>query len=216
MQDSLKILETVNNFYSQSFGHLITITVAVLAFSGIILPILVTIYQKRLFKLEHEVIENSLIEKMKAELEIAVKEIKAEYDEKEKILKSKLSEMEDELNRKFDNAKGGICHVQGCSNFDQQRWFSAFESFVNASIFFIKGKDNLNLRRVTNMINENCLPNLNANDIEHNIDTFNCFEKFLEDFATYDSDDVFTDQINSLRYQFYQCKNRNIKANGTK
>ena len=46
VQDSLKILESVNAFYSQSFGQLINITVAVLAFAGIVLPILITLYQK--------------------------------------------------------------------------------------------------------------------------------------------------------------------------
>lgn len=64
MEDSLKILEAVNSFYSQSFGQLMNITVAVLAFSGIVLPILITLYQKRLFKLEHLAIENKLLYEM--------------------------------------------------------------------------------------------------------------------------------------------------------
>ncbi len=39
--DTLQVLEKVNSFYTNSFSQLITITIAILAFSGIILPIVI-------------------------------------------------------------------------------------------------------------------------------------------------------------------------------
>ena len=111
VQDSLKILESVNAFYSQSFGQLINITVAVLAFAGIVLPILITLYQKRLFKLEHQAIQNSLATEMESRLEEGIKEIKAEYEQKEAEFEDKISKMKESLKKDLDATKGGICHV---------------------------------------------------------------------------------------------------------
>lgn len=210
MQDSLKILESVNNFYSQSFSQLMSITVAVLAFAGIILPILVTIYQKRLFKLEHEAIENSLTKKMSEELENAVKEIRAEYEEKEKHFVSEISKMKQELNSEVDKAKGGISHVAGCTELERKYFFNAFDCFIQACISYIKGRDNLNLRRVVYMVSDNCLPNLSSSDIENNGDTFKRLEEVIEQLTEYDTNGIFTDQLRGLKYQLSQCQKRKV------
>lgn len=211
MEDSLKILETVNNFYSQSFNQLIIITAAVLTFAGVVLPILITIYQKRLFKLEHDAIESSLTQKMKDELELAIKAIESEYDQKEKAFEIQMNDLKEELHREIDTAKGGISHVQGCNSFDQSDWINAFESFIGASKSYIKAEDNLNLRRVISMISENCLPNLNVDDIEQHSDTFENFEKVIETLTTYDNNGIFSDQLKSLNRQFILCKKRVAK-----
>jgi hypothetical protein len=214
MQDSLKILETVNNFYSQSFSQLINITVAVLAFSGIILPILITIYQKRLFKLEHETIESSLRKEMTDELERVKQEIKSEYEQKEKDFEMQITEMKNELHIEVDKAKGGISHVAGSNELERNNWLGAFDNFISASSRYIKAKDNLNLRRVTNIMYENCLPNFNANTIEHNNEIFNNFEEVIEKLTEYNSDGVFTDQLSALKYQLSQCKLRKKAISG--
>ena len=209
MQDSLKILETVNNFYTQSFSQLINITVAVLVFAGIVLPILITFYQKRLFQLEHEAIEKSLNKKMKEELNNAVAKIKSEYEEKEAEFESKITEMKEELHIEIDKAHGGISHVQGCNMLEQNDYFAAFDSFISACTSYIKAKDNLNLRRVTSTISTLCLPNMNSKSIEYNEDTFCRFEKLLDKLSKYDIDGAFTDQLRNLRREFSQCKKRN-------
>jgi hypothetical protein len=214
MQDSLKILETVNNFYTQSFSQLINITVAVLAFAGIVLPILITFYQKRLFKLEHEVIENSLHKKMNEELGNALAQIKLEYEAKESKFESKIEEMKEELHREVDNAKGGISHVQGCNLLAQKDYFLAFESFVQASFGYIKSKENLNLRRVISVISDNCLPNMNSKHIEDNDEAFSQFEELLDKLSKYDTDGSFTDQLRNLRRDFSQCKKRKSPKQG--
>ncbi|PKG55380.1 hypothetical protein CXF82_20245 [Shewanella sp. GutDb-MelDb] len=169
-----------------------------------------TIYQKRLFKLDHEVIENSLTKKMNERIESAVEEIRTEYEEKEKYFESQIAKMKVELHKEVDKAKGGIGHVSGYSDLNQNYYLRAFDSFVGASFSYIKGEDNLNLRRVTNMMSDNCLPNLNKKDIEHNDDIFKHFEEVIEKLTEYNSEGIFTDQLRSLKYQFSQCKKREL------
>jgi len=208
VQDSLKILETVNSFYSSSFSQLINITVAVLAFAGIVLPILITIYQKRLFKLDHEVIEDSLTKKIDEKFENAVEEVRKEYQEKEKGFEAQIEIMKKELHKEVDEAKGGISHVSGCSDLERNYYSSAFDSFIAASFSYIKAGNNLNLRRVINLISESCLPNMNKVDVEYYGDTFKRFEGLLEQLTEYDSAGIYTDQLKALQYQFTQCKKR--------
>jgi hypothetical protein len=48
VESPLELLEKLNSFYSTAFGHLMTITLAVFAFSGVILPIVFQFIQAAL------------------------------------------------------------------------------------------------------------------------------------------------------------------------
>ena len=89
MEPTLKILETVNQFYTQSFNQLILIIGAIFAFVGVFLPILISLYQKRLFRLEQKEVEASIGNTLKDELKLIEKKIKKEYEEKESELEKK-------------------------------------------------------------------------------------------------------------------------------
>ena len=208
VQDSLKILESVNTFYSQSFGQLINITVAVLAFAGIVLPILITLYQKRLFKLEHQAIQNTLATEMESRLEEGIKEIKAEYEQKEAEFEDKISKMKESLKKDLDATKGGICHVQGNNELKQELLLMAFDSFVSASFSYVKAEDNLNLRRVLGLIDEKCLPKFPKTVIEEHDESFKSFEKLLEKIREYDNNGTFVDLVQSLNKTYNTAKKR--------
>ena len=62
----IEIVDKVNSFYSGAFTQLITLTVAVLAFAGIILPILIQIIQSRTFRSEQESLKAHIDEQLKA------------------------------------------------------------------------------------------------------------------------------------------------------
>jgi hypothetical protein len=208
MQDSLKILETVNNFYTQSFSQLINITVAVLVFAGIIFPILITFYQKRLFKLEHEAIESSLTKKMKEELDNTVAKIELEYSEKEIEFELKISQIKEELYREVDRAKGGISHVQGCNDLEKGCYFTAFDSFVHAGTSYLRAKDNANLLRILNNISDSCLPRFSSKDFEDNEDVFSDLEKLMGELSEYNVEGVYMDPLRKLKRALSLCKKR--------
>ncbi len=62
MNETLTILGKVNSFYSGAWSQLIIYTSALFALIGIIIPILVQFYQKRVLKLEKESLEQIIKE----------------------------------------------------------------------------------------------------------------------------------------------------------
>lgn len=208
MEDSLKILEAVNSFYSQSFGQLMNITVAVLAFSGIVLPILITLYQKRLFKLEHLAIENKLLYEMEEKIKKATDVIKSEYEKKEMDFDNKISKMKMLFENELESIKGGVLHVQGNNELKQSDELTAFESFVSASFCYVKSEDNLNLRRVLDLINNSCLRKFNVDSFEEHGDTFKSFDELLEAVRDYDKKGVFSDLIRETNQAYSLAKKR--------
>ena len=57
MDSTLEILEKVNAFYIGAFDQLIILTVSVLAFCGVLVPILISTYQNKQLKLQQEALE---------------------------------------------------------------------------------------------------------------------------------------------------------------
>ncbi|RPA23609.1 hypothetical protein [Shewanella frigidimarina] len=211
MQDSLKILETVNNFYSQSFGQLINITVAVLVFAGIVLPILITLYQKQLFKLEHQAIEKSLVDEMQKKLDEAITTVKTEYAQKEADFEDKISDLREQFHKELDAAKGGISHVQGNNESKQGLMELAFDSYIAACFSYTKAEDNLNLRRVLRIIAEDCLSAFTSLTISEHEESFRGFEALLDEIQEYNENGVFSDLISQLNKAYSSAKHRQPK-----
>ena len=208
MQESLKILETVNTFYSQSFSQLINITIAVLAFAGIVLPILITLYQKRIFRLEHQAIEKSVFDKLKSEFDSKILELQNEYKAKEEELNSKMLDMKNEIGREIANAEGGIFHVQGNNELKSGQIVDALISFIESAIKNIEAEDNLNLRIVLGLCSNNCLSNLSEIHFQHDEFLEGKISKLIDKISKYNEKDTFTDQILDLKKSLSQAKSR--------
>ncbi|WFC12715.1 hypothetical protein [Aeromonas salmonicida] len=166
MNDTLTILEKLNQFYSSSFSHLVTITTGLLAFVGVVVPILITFYQNRQFKQEQSHIFKAL-EENKLEL---VKHIENEVSrifelEKKKIGKE-IAMLRDELIKESQQSKGGAFFIQANSLFERSKFSRSIESYINAIQCFINADDELNLQRASNMLLERCLPKTWKGDFE--------------------------------------------------
>lgn len=216
MQDSLKILEAVNNFYSQSFSQLVNITIAFLAFVGIVLPIIITLYQKRLFNLEHQVIEKTLDEKLEAKLSLIVSKVQFEYEKKEEKLEEKIAELEQDLNKEFILVKGGVMHVQAISYLQQGLILRALNCFVVATSHYIKADNNLNLRRTLNTINEKCFPKITSKQFLHNVELVNDIEKVMKELKIHDKNFIFSDLIKTFNTEYLKLKKNNNQRRRSK
>ncbi len=83
MDDTLIILDAANAFYQNAFNQLIAITLGVLGFVGILLPVLFGLYEKRLYRIERETLEVSLKEDLRDEIKKGIESIRAEYAARE-------------------------------------------------------------------------------------------------------------------------------------
>jgi len=205
MDETLKILESVNQFYTYSFNQLVILTVSILSFTGIVVPILITFYQKRLFKLENKEIEESLKSKLQLELKDTILAIRNEYEEKDSMYQKKFDEVELKLEKEISGAIGGNLHIQGNMQVKNKAYLNALNSLCKASIHHIKADKETNLRRALSIIETKCLPNLNKKALEIDENNVECFEDLLTKLEEYDSNERYTDNIRMLKIRYKQA-----------
>lgn len=207
MNTELEILNTVNTFYSQSFNQLITITVAVLAFVGVILPILISVYQKRLFAIEHREIEQKLIVKIEAEFDKKVELLIEKHKEEMLAQEDVFDELKKDVTRKFNKLEGALLHVQAV-NTKGLAIVSAYRDFMDSAISYIEAENNLNLRRVLTQVIGECLPRITKSDLEYDSELGKLHAKLIKKLKSHNTNGHYTDLIDDLELAFNQAKNR--------
>ncbi len=203
MQDTLKILESVNQFYSQSFNQLVVITVAVLAFAGVMMPILISLYQKRIFKLEREAIEDSLKKTLQKDMDECIERMRNEYKEKEDQYEARISKLDQKMERTISGATAASLHIQGNISIGDKQYLRAFESLTSAATNYIKADSESNLRRVLRIIIEKCLPNLKKEQLENDENTIADYDDFLAKLEEYNINRRY--YADDLRRKFRSC-----------
>lgn len=143
MNETLAILEKVNSFYFNAWSQLLSYTSALFCVIGILVPILIQIYQKERLKLEEEKVRQSLADEIK----------KVKENLKEVIL-SEMERKEKDLIEKITVSEGRSFHLQAASNFNERRYPVVLESAICAAECYLSGKDELNLGRVLNLIKQ--------------------------------------------------------------
>lgn len=194
MEETLKILESVNSFYSQSFNQLIAITVAVLTFAGVVLPILIFLYQKRLFKLEQEEIKSHLKHEIDNHIAVAVAEMHKEF-------LSSLAALESKIDKQHARSKGETLHLQAKLNMSEGHYLLAFNSLVRAGKHYIQSDTEVNLRRIINILKE-CILKLDGAKVEQDEESLKNYEAFIKSFEEYNANDRYKDDISSLKRHF--------------
>src|SRR5688572_23182297 len=122
--DPIEILEKIDSLYSNAFNQLITITVIVLGFGGVILPIVLQFIQAQFFRIERKALENQISTEVEKARKASEKEIERKFEiEKEDIHKIVLMEIE-RLDEKIKDqsmiTRAGIFFLQGASSLDQK------------------------------------------------------------------------------------------------
>lgn len=158
MDSTLVILEKVNQFYSSSFGQLVSITIGLLAFVGVIVPMLITFYQNRQFKQEQDYILRKLEESTSELFKHIETEVSRKFEsEKEKRVKE-MAELREELLKEASKSKGGAFFIQANLQLDSADITNAIESYIYAIQNFMRAEDELNLQRALKRLTYDCLP----------------------------------------------------------
>lgn len=194
MQDTLKILESVNAFYSQSFNQLIVITVAVLTFAGVVLPVLISLYQKRLFRLEQEEIRHSLKLEMENQIQKITSKMLDEY-------KSSVSDLDKKYEKKLSYAIGCSLHLQGKVNVIETDYINALYSFSSAGERFIVAEHEANLIRAISSL-QICFNNLDRSRLQDDDAHVQAYQSFIKKLEGFNINQRYLDDIHSLKKQF--------------
>jgi hypothetical protein len=154
--DPLQLLERIDAFYSNAFSSLITITVALLGFGAIILPLLLQYLQQRSFRIEQKSLHDKITRDTAAskgelnnELQIF---FKSEKERLQQQIKGELKMFDIKLEEKISCAEAGIFFLQGNNNFRLQNYSQAVMDFAVAAEKYITGKDECNGRTSLDLI----------------------------------------------------------------
>jgi F0F1-type ATP synthase membrane subunit b/b' len=180
--EALEIVEKVDAFYKTSWEHLLLFGGIAAFVLGVVLPLLHTFYQRRLFKVERtavdqlikeriEEVKSSLFEEYQRDLQSARAEITAslaaattKVDEAVSALRKEqwkeFAKLRTELNQEARRLRGSINHVQGNDQLDRKAFIAAIDSFADAAVHFAECKDELNLGRVLAILEDDCLPHV--------------------------------------------------------
>lgn len=206
MDKSLEILKSVNDFYSQSFNQLVVITVAILAFAGVLMPIMISWYQKRIFKLDQNEIETKLRKNIKETLTEELNQLEIRLKITEEKLEEKLKAHEKDLTCKVDRAIGGVLLVQANILASEKDYINAYQSYISACESFISANDNLNLKISVKNVYENCLPNLKKDNFDSDDSLSKNCEILITRLAKHDSQSHYNEELKQLRLALKKAK----------
>jgi len=210
--DPLQILEKVNSFYSSAFSQLLTVTVIIFGFSGVILPIIWQIIQYRSFRTERKTLKSKITTDISTTTTNLKSEISDQFQkEKEQLgayLKTEVETMNKILAEKISAAKAGTFYLQGGKNLDKKDYAAAACDFSSAANSFLIGQDERNGLKALEALVKVCIPELDSSSFENQPDLDAEIEQLLEILASRNDYGRFTDTIKSITIGRTKAKKR--------
>ena len=191
--NSLDVLEKVDYFYNSAWNKLVLIGSISFAIVGIVVPLLIQWYQKKVLVLS----ENKLKAEIKSEtskIEKRIKEsVQTELEEKIKDYEKKIESLNASSNAK-------AFHLQANSSFERGEYQSALADYITASFDYLKADDFSNLQTTLRIICDNCLQHLSSEEI-NDIKIFHGedLDKLLEELDEKDNNGTLTQQIRWIK-----------------
>lgn len=209
-----ELLKNLNDMYSGAFNSLITITLAIVGFIGIIMPIAISFYQNRQLKIDKENLEQSLSELVLEATKELKNEIQSEIQlaQKEQALKTQeeLSQIRKKIKRHSSTASGAALHVQGINMAEQEKYIPAIISLQQSALSYTKSKDELNLGRVLEQIIM-CYDNANKSIEQSPHDIQGELEILIKRLKKLNKNGGYEDSITKLKASRKRCIEREEK-----
>ena len=215
-EDPMAILSAIDSFYARSFDRLQQLTIAMLVFLGGVVPLLITILQRRQFKLESKVVLHSIEERIRTLTQSLIDTIDAKSKETDEKLEAKvnkamsdlnerlreltasyekrLSSTEESLQKRIADVTGGVLYTQATSKLQNHEYGCALSSLVEAGVQHIKSDNDLLLTRTTVMIEE-CLLKAKKADFEADPQLGTALEALCEALKALPRPGPFTDFV---------------------
>jgi hypothetical protein len=227
---ALELMQQVDYFYNNSWQHLMLYVTFLGAIVGLLVPGLTYLFQKRLFTIEESrlsaVINSKIAESRTALLAEVTEWVKKESqrldassEEKAKGIIEKVESRVKEIEMKSEAAivrleqsvaqnKGSVYHVQMNMNVKNEQFQGGYESGVVALSWFRAGKDELNFRRVAQILTSEILPKLSSEDLKSAETGGANLLKLLDDLRTGDQVGRYYDLALELRRGYDDAKAR--------
>jgi hypothetical protein len=213
----LEVLEKVHAFYNDAFSQLVTYTLGLMGFVGIIIPFVSNWLQSRTLRAEKENLEEKIrlgIAEAREELEKANQEQAEKTALKLKVsLESTLASKTKEIDEKIYCLEAATFHIQGNAILARHHFALAACNFCDASINYLLGKDEGNAQRTLNLLVHDCFPEVNKEDYEK--EYLGLEEKLKSLLNTLESNDEngrYRDTIVTIKGELRESQSRMPKA----
>lgn len=166
MDTSLDLVSKIDRIYSDATRNILMIVSFIVVFSGIITPILVALYQRKLHRLEEATAQQKIQEATRAALAELKTQFAAYRKESEARVSEALEELRDANERQSAIAFGATLHMQGNHQLRDKKYCACAVSYLEASGKYLRGGDYDNLITVLREIETSVLPKLNRTDFD--------------------------------------------------
>jgi len=201
--DTLKILESIHNFYDSAWDKLVIFGTLLVAIVGILIPIVVLYAQRLMYKVE----EN----KMKNELQIKMTEVKNTL---ENSVEEKFKNLSETLNKKIDDveksSKGSVCLMQGNFYLSNRSYSTATLSYIASVNNFLETTDQRNLQTALEMLTAT-FSYLYEKDIEDSEIIVEKFDAVIKKLHQKDTEGQYSKYIEKLSKSMKEARNRKPK-----
>ncbi|GAB4512724.1 MAG: hypothetical protein Tsb0026_16830 [Sulfuricaulis sp.] len=202
----IEIINSVSSFYEAAWNHLLWFVVVAGAIIGVLVPYLIQLYQRRLFKVEEGNIKQELdkhVNQIKADL---LKSIEDRFGGQAVTMDNKFSELHEELAKEIAGAKGGVYFVQARVNREKKSYGLAVRSYALAAIEFLHADSHENLQKVLGQIEE-CLSHVVKKQIL-SLEINDCFGPFLKGLEAENTSGRYAINIRKLKREWQAANER--------
>lgn len=194
MLDSLEVLNKINNLYSGALNQIITYTIGLMAFVGILLPILISFVQNRQFRRDHDAITSMIAKEITNAQEKLEKQISDTIEDKFREFRLELL---DQVQLKTRAVSGRVNHNQALSLYRDNQYIDAIYACTWAADDYLAAADEANLIRILNVMDP-ILNRLNKSDFEENTEIKVRLDRVIENIKEINSNGRYSNEITKL------------------
>jgi len=161
----LNVVDSVNGFYSGAFDKLFNLVLALIALFGVILPILIQIYQRRVMKVSEAELKAEMAKLLNEKKDELLQEVKKQFDAEKQIIATSLKENIETIEKRQNKAQGDVFQLQA-SNRGADDMVEKCHDLCMAAEHYCKSNGGGDLSRSIRSLTVAVLPKLTGKDLE--------------------------------------------------
>lgn len=210
------ILNNINNLYSSAVTQLITYTIGMMAFVGVILPVVISLLQSRQLKAD----QANLTQKMETAIEnakVALSEqIKLELQAEMASYERRITEIRDALTKNIQRAEDRVNakthHLQANSFLEKNLFMDALEDCAYAAEGYASSGDERNMQAILDNVAGRILPRLNRSHFDDSTNAEEKLQTILKAIEPLDQNDRYRRDKDKLNEAMKSAKARPATA----
>jgi hypothetical protein len=200
----LDVVGNVKALYSSEFDKLFQLTLWILGFVGIGLPILLPLYQKWLMRSELKTQLGKQMQNVQREL---IGKIGDKFRDEKTAIDLHLQEKLDANEKRINKAEGNSYHLQGHRNLERQRYYQACTDFTKAAELYCLAESGQVLIRTIQFMIDEVLPHIKKTDLEHD-GLSNRLDDLLKSAGKLNNNGYLSDLLKSFAAAHREAKQR--------